>query len=452
EAPRLPPRGAYPRAPTPAFAEDRPPAIPPRPAEARPRDRLEAWKLRLLDLTLRNKLLNFRPGKASLTLCVPDPDALAALLVEGAAIRLLPKPEVLKQEGPEPEDAAARDALRREAARSGEIVTLASADDLDARLTDLFRLARTALEEGGANVLHLAVGFLSWTRGGTMAPVRAPLLLVPVALTRASVRAGFRLVRHDAEARVNPTLIEMLRQDFALTLPDLDAALSGDGLDVSGLWRIVRGHVRDLKGFEVETDVVLSTFAFTKVLMWRDLAERTDLLKRNPVVRHLLETPTLAYGDATGFPAPERLDAAHPPQTVFTPLSADSSQLCAILAAGAGKDFVLLGPPGTGKSQTIANIIAHALALGRTILFVSQKAAALDVVRRRLDAAGLGACCLEVHAARAQKAHVLAQLREAWAARGPETVPWHEAGADLERRRVALNDVVARLHAPRANG
>lgn len=446
-APRRPPRGAYPRAPTPAFAEDRPPAIPPRPAEARPRDRLEAWKLRLLDLTLRNKLLNFRPGKASLSLCVPDPDALAALLVEGAAIRLLPKPEVLRQEGPE-----AGDALRREAARSGEIATHASADDLDTRLTDLFRLARTALEEGGTNVLHLAVGFLSWTRGGTMAPVRAPLLLVPVALTRASVRAGFRLVRHDAEVRVNPTLIEMLRQDFGLTLPDLDAASSGDGLDVSGLWRIVRGHVRDLKGFEVETDVVLSTFAFTKVLMWRDLAERTDLLKRNPVVRHLLDTPTLAYGDTTGFPAPERLDAAHPPQTVFTPLPADSSQLCAILAAGAGKDFVLLGPPGTGKSQTIANIIAHALALGRTVLFVSQKAAALDVVRRRLDAAGLGACCLEVHAARAQKAHVLAQLREAWAARGPETVPWYEAGADLERRRAALNDVVARLHAPRANG
>ena len=441
-----PPALTIPFAPAPAFPEDRPPPLPePRP-EPRPRDRLEAWKLRLLDLTLRNKLLNFRSGKASVTLVAPDPDALAARLTGGASIRLLPKPT----------EAPADEATLRDTLANEDILTLAPEDDLDARLTDLFRTARTGLEEGGANVLHLAFGFLAWTRGGAMAPVRAPLLLVPVALTRTSVGAGFRLVRHDGEARFNPTLIEMLARDFGLALPDLDAGLHEDGLDVTGLWRTIRGHVRDLKGFEVETGIVLSTFAFTKVLMWRDLSERTDLLKRNPVVRHLLDTPTLAYGDASGFPAPERLDAEHPPASVFTPLSADSSQLAAILACGAGKDFVLFGPPGTGKSQTIANMIAHTLALGRTVLFVSQKTAALDVVRRRLDAAGLGACCLEVHAAKAQKAHVLAQLREAWAARGPEIepdrIPWAEAGADLDRRRAGLNDLVARLHAPRANG
>lgn len=441
----------------PVFADERPPRTADGREEDVPRDRLETWKRRLLDLTLRNKLLNFKPGKASVVLDCGDPGILEGRLADGRSLRLLPRPDFPEgQPLPARQDAAGlNDRLFGEALVRDEIGTTSPAEDLESRLTDLFRLSRNAFEEGGANVLFLAFGFLTWTRGGTAQPARAPLLLVPVALTRASVRSGFRLVRHDEEARLNPTLVEMLLQDFSLSLPEFEQGLpeSGSGLDVEGVWRVVRGHVRDLKGFEVTTEVVLSAFSFTKFLMWKDLSERTDLLKRSPVVRHLLDTPKEPYGDGAGFPHPERLDAEHPPHTVFTPLSADSSQLSAILAAAAGKDFVLFGPPGTGKSQTIANMIAQCLALGRTVLFVSQKTAALDVVRRRLDGVGLGTCCLEVHAAKAQKTNVLAQLREAWAARGePETIPWAEAGADLARRRDHLNAVVESLHRPRGNG
>ncbi len=325
-------------APPPVFAEGRP-AGPTVRAEPPPRDRLEIWTRRLLDLTLRNRLLNFKPGKAAIALRVPDPDALAAQLAGGASLRLLARAE------------AGGDAGSIAQAGPDEILTGSDAEDLETRLTDLFRQARTGLEEGGANPLHLAFGFLAWSRGEGMAPVRAPLLLVPVSLTRTSVRAGFRLVRDEAEARLNPTLVEMLRQDFALAMPDLAAGLPGEGRDVAALWRSLRGHVRDLPGFEVVPEVTLATFAFTKILMWKDLAERTDLLKRNRLVRHLLDTPNLPYGDAQGFPAPERLDAEHPPHTVFTPLSADSSQLAAILAAAAGKDFVLFGPPAPARAR-----------------------------------------------------------------------------------------------------
>ncbi|GJE16086.1 DUF3320 domain-containing protein [Methylobacterium marchantiae] len=426
--------------PTPAFVDDLPAPSLDLPRRE-PRDRLEAWKLRLLDLTLRNKLLNFKPGKGSLALDCPDPAAFEDALAAGRAFRIVARS--LTETGSGAAD------LERD-----EIAVELGADELEARLTDLFRLARGSFEEGGANVLFLAFGFLTWTRGGGTAAVRAPLLLVPAALTRPSVRAGFRLIRHDEEARLNPTLLEMLRQDFDLDMPDFADGLPNDenGIDVDAIWRTVRTHIRDLKSFEVTTEVVLSAFSFTKFLMWKDLSERTDLLKRSPVVRHLLETPKQTYGDGTGFPAPERLDAEHPPSGIFTPLLADSSQVSAILAAAAGKDFVLFGPPGTGKSQTIANMIAQCLALGRTVLFVSQKSAALDVVRRRLDAVGLGACCLEVHAAKAQKSHVIAQLREAWTARDAASVPWDEAAADLQHRRQGLNGVVESLHTKQANG
>ena len=345
--------------------------------------------------------------------------------------------------------------ISRPALARDEIYTTSTEADLDRRLLDLYRLARNGFEEGGANILFLAVGFLSWTRKDDEPAYRAPLLLVPVSLKRSSVRAGFRLALHDDEIRINPTLLELLREDFRLRMPELEGELPRDasGIDVDGIFRIVRSHVRDLKGWEVVPDVVLSAFSFTKYLMWKDLVDRAELLKRNPVVRHLIDTPKHAYGDGTAFPEPFRLDIEHPPETVFAPLSADSSQLSAVIAAANGKDFVLFGPPGTGKSQTIGNMIAQCLAQGRTVLFVSQKTAALEVVQRRLQEIGLGDYCLEVHSTKAQKSSVLAQLRRAWHERAtPTQGDWDRATGELTQVRDELNGLVAALHRRRENG
>ncbi|WP_082487021.1 DUF3320 domain-containing protein [Methylobacterium sp. Leaf89] len=406
-----------------------------------PVGRLERWKRKLLDLSLRNKLLNFKPGKGAIALAGIDPGALEDGLAAGHAFRLTPV-----SDGP----AGSEGALAR-----NEIPTTATEADLDGRLLDLYRLARSGFEEGGANILFLAIGFLSWTRKADEAAHRAPLLLVPVTLRRASVRAGFRLALHDDEVRINPTLLEMLRQDFRLRMPDLEGDLPRDasGIDVDAVVRSVRGHTRDLRGWEVVPDMVLATFSFTKHLMWKDLVDQGDRLTRNPVVRHLIETPKHAYGDGTPFPDPSQLDRDHPPETVFAPLSADSSQLSAVLAAAGGKDFVLFGPPGTGKSQTIANMIAQCLAQGRTVLFVSQKTAALEVVQRRLQEVGLGDSCLEVHATKAQKSAVLGQLRRAWHARAaPAQTEWPGATRTLASLRAELNGLVQALHRRRENG
>ena len=152
-------------------------------------------------------------------------------------------------------------------------------------------------------------------------------------------------------------------------------------LDVLKIWRIARAYLKDVKGFELTEEVLLANFSFAKYLMWKDLVDRTDVLKRNPVVRHLIDTPKESYGDGAELPDERRLDDEVHPRDLFLPLPSDTSQSAAVVAATRNKDFVLFGPPGTGKSQTIANMITQLLAHGKTVLFVSAKTTALEVVR-----------------------------------------------------------------------
>lgn len=428
-----------------------------------PKDRLERWQRKLLDLSLRNTLLNFRAGKRALVCDAPDPGLLEDLLAEGRTLRLLPRPVLMDgsdprsqtiHEGRTLEDLHRQHAL--EALGRNEVLVGLKGEELDARLTELYRTARAAMQEGGANTLFLALGFLSWTRDAKDAKRhRAPLILIPVTLQRKSVRSGFSLVLHDDEPRFNPTLLQMLRQDFALTVPVAEGDLPRDdsGLDIAGIWKAVRQAVKDIPGWEVAEDVVLATFSFAKYLMWKDLVDRTEQLKQNPVVRHLIETPRDPFPNDVAFPNPRALDATHGPEHTFCPLPADSSQLAAVMAAARGKSFVLVGPPGTGKSQTIANLIAQFLAERKSILFVSEKIAALDVVYRRLREVGLGEFCLELHSSKSRKLDVLDQLRRAWEAKGDtDADTWRKEAQRLKALRDQLNGFVERLHHRHRNG
>lgn len=431
------------------------------PAAQTPEGRLARWKGRLLDLTLRNRLLNFRPSKTTLRVICPDPGALEDTLADGKDFRLRAAPPLMTggdpreapafaaRTGQSPLDALAADALGRH-----EILVDVAEEALDARLLEIFRAAGSSLEEGGANTLFLAVGLLQWQEEpGAEASYLAPILLVPVTLTRQSVRSGFRLARHDDDALVNPTLVQKLAQDFGLKLPAFDTLPADDrGIDVAGILQAFRLHVGELKGWEVREQVHLGIFSFTKYLMWKDLQDRQRQLQDNPVVAQLVERPGEAFGGAAlGF-EPRTLDASHRPDELFAPLLADSSQMRAICVAGSGSNLVIEGPPGTGKSQTITNLIAHLLATGRTVLFVSEKMAALEVVHRRLGAIGLDAFCLELHSSKARKADVIRQLGIALDAAGSRSVQeWEREAARLATLRAGLNDVAAALHRPHRN-
>ncbi len=429
---------------------------------ATPEGRLQRWQRKLLDLTTRNRLLNVQPGPNAIRLLCPEPAPLEDSLAGGASFRIVPLPELEGSAGRDPNLHTQRTGevlpveVAREALERGEVLSPLPSDKLEAQLTDLYRKARLDLAEGGANTLFLAIGFLSWKKDATdPKSYRAPLILVPVKLERRSVRSGVKLSAHEDEPRFNLTLLQMLRQDFELDVPELSGALPADesGVDVPKILNLVRRAVRDTPGFEVVEEVMLGAFSFAKYLMWKDLTDRTEALKRNSVVQHLLETPRERYACEQEPPRPESLDAEVPPGELYTPLAADSSQLAAVVGSARGCDFVLDGPPGTGKSQTIANMIAHNLALGRRVLFVAEKRAALDVVRRRLVQHGLGAFCLELHSNKAAKGDVLRQLDDAWTARDVlDTAEWDRRASELKTTRDGLNQLVGALHRVRPNG
>ena len=424
--------------------------------------RLDRWRRKLLDLSLRNRLLNFRETKKTVPLMCSDLGVLEDMLAGGTTFSVLPRPADLGSD--DPRDAGvhahrtgedAYKVLLAHEMKARRLYAHTSPDDLDRRLVEIYRAARLGLEEGGASALYLAVGFLKWFETDESEQQRrAPILLLPLELTRKSVREGFALRLADDEARINVTLIEMLKQDHAILLTGLDPLPEDEsGLDVLKILRTVRQAVRDIDRWEVVDEAWIGLFSFTKFLMWRDLSDRVEDLLGNAVVSHLVNRPDEAFDPDASFPVSERLDDDRSPDATFCPLPADSSQLAAVFAAADGRSFVLKGPPGTGKSQTITNLIAHCLAEGKTVLFVSEKMAALNVVHRRLENVGLGPFCLELHSNKIQKQRVIEQLDAALSPYdGFSEEDWTREAMRLAGLRNELNAYVRALHARRSTG
>jgi len=424
-------------------------------------DRVSQWQRKLLDLTARNRLLHLPPKSKHVPLACPDPGALEDLLAAGKTVRISPFPDL---------EAGGRDSAlyeqqnreelheqyAREALEAGEVLSALPKKKLEADLIDLYRKANTDMAEGGANTLFLALGFLNWKKTEEdPRTYRAPLILLPVKLKRKSALSGVTMSAHEDEARFNLTLLELLSQDFDLKIAGLDGDLPQDesGIDVARVWNHVRVAVKEIPGFEVTTETAIGTFSFSKYLMWKDLTDRREQLTANAVVSHLIERGEEQFSGESDYPSEHELDRLIEPSDLFSPLPADSSQLAAVVASGKGCNFVLDGPPGTGKSQTIANMIVHNLSMGRRVLFVAEKMAALDVVYRRLAEKGLGDFCLEVHSHKTSKTDILQQLDRAWDAGGNLSQEQWEAETNrLRNLRDRLNRVCERLHYRHPNG
>ena len=446
---------------------DAAPPLPPVRADERviedtPDTRVDMWQRKLLDLTKRNPLLNVK--SSALKLFCPDLATLEDMLAADEVFSF-----ISAEETPLVDDERSTEAFRlstgadlhREFAlqqlNNKKLIINDTVKRKDAKLVDLLRKAKNDLEEGGSNTLFLAIGMLRWKEiPESDKSYRAPLILLPVKLERRSAQAPVKMRQlPDEEPIFNLTLIEMLQTDYDINLDRLRHELPEDesGVDVEGIWNIVRAAIQEQPGFIVVEEIVLGSFSFAKYLMWKDLRDRTELLKQSPFVEHLVDHPSEAYQQEGAFIKRDQVDEKIKPESFYAPLNCDSSQMVAVEASSHPQDFVLEGPPGTGKSETIANIICHNLALGRKVLFVAEKMAALQVVYRRMEKVGLAHLCLELHSNKANKRSVLDQLGAAWSHReSAAQTDWISKAQKLEEVREGLNTYVAELHRRHALG
>ncbi len=393
----------------------------------------QQWIDKLIDPSRRNNLLFFRDLKVgTLDLSSVPADAMQALLRsgsngdEGVALSQLVRP---------PDLATATASVR-----------------------ELARRALANFEERGLDTLFLALGLATWPLADGGRPPSAPVLLVPVRASLKGSRGSNWYLRRTGDARINDVLLHALFTQFGLSF-DPDALLAavlgddeGEAFDLTPVFDQVRARAGGIEGFAIEPRWVLGNFSFQKMAIVRDLKDLLDPLARHDIIAGIAGDAQARETARAGRTTvdPRTLDRQLPDQE-FLVLDADSSQQTAIAATLTGQNGVVSGPPGTGKSQTIANLIAELAASGKTVLFVAEKRAALDVVLERLRRTHLDHLALDLHGAdisRRATAQRLADSLDLVRESGkPDATKLH---ADFVDRRERLNQHARQVHAPRA--
>lgn len=373
-------------------------------------DKILKWKLRLLDFSKRNRLLNFKDIKRS-TLRIVEPDMVELFN------NIVNKNDTLEFQLKDNNINALNFDIDNEQEsfltsidvelKEGNVLTDKNDKDLYKTLHNIRQRARTAIQEQGINVLYIAFGFLEWTEVEYSSVIlKSPIVLVPVTLTIESLMDPYKIKMLDDEIVINPILATKLENDFGIILDDIK---DEEDLDIKAYLDYIKNLVAS-KEWKVTEDVNLSLFSFLKINMYKDMEKYIKEMSNHPIIK------SIAGGNSDIESVPDDIiecrdfDGKIKPIETFQVLDADSSQQQAIIAANKGISFILQGPPGTGKSQTITNIIGECLASGKKILFVSEKMAALDVVYKRLEQVGLSDFCLQLHSHKANKKDVISEL------------------------------------------
>ncbi|MDE3180948.1 MAG: DUF4011 domain-containing protein, partial [Acidobacteriota bacterium] len=389
-----------------------------------------AWIKKLIDLSRRNNLLYYRPLKwGTLSLSFEDTDRLASL-------------------------------LRGDSVPLKTLVVGLSDEDLMAKVLSIWRRSQANQEEKGLATMFVALGMAGWEAADGGRNPDSPVLLLPVALELKG-RSGVAVSVH----RVGPTqanlvLTHVLQQEYGLSissdqlLPLLEGHDDEEAFDPALLYRVLKETCKSIPDFAIKETAVLGNFAFQKMAMVRDLQDNLDRLVSSDLIAALagdVQAKELIGAGAVDAD-PKEFDHI-PPQSEFLVLDADSSQQSAIAAALRGQSTVVHGPPGTGKSQTIANVIASLTAAGKTVLFVAEKRAALEAVLKRLRQVRLEKLAVDLHGADVSAKHVMGQVAAALdAVRQPVPIACNEMHQRYVERRDRLNRHVENLHKPRTPG
>ena len=372
-------------------------------------NKMDHWRSRLIDLSLRNRLLNFKLTKSTTVQFIePSMDALFDFLAKKNTPMTVICPEF--RDNMNASDEGARECLLKERAKvlPGQVLTSSLNPNTEKVLYQTRLKARTFMQEQGVNVLYATFGILRWTeKEGDEKVISSPLVLMPVQLGKKAFNP-YMLARFGDEAVLNPSLVLKLMTDHGIELPAMPEDV--EDFELEGYLKQVETAVAKKTGWGLVRESYMGIFSFTKLAMYEDLKANEDVATAHPILRALGGDPTLLPATPKDMPTADRLDEVIRPIDSHLVLDADSSQSEAIEAVRRGANLVLQGPPGTGKSQTITNIIAECLWSGRTVLFVSEKMAALEVVKKRLDLCRLGDFCLDLHSNTPNKGEVISSL------------------------------------------
>ena len=414
--------------------------------------RMDIWERKLLDFSLRNTMLNLYLRQRAVQLISLDVDKIEDHLQEGEEYSIVERPDVefkTMDDGGRLIRSRLAEPIRELVSNdisNHQLHTYLTDTETKAVLKNIYRSARNAIEETGANSLFMTIGTLRWYETEQSEKAHyAPILMLPVEMVYK--KGGYYVRSRDEDIMMNVTLMEFLRQNYDIKIPGLNQLPKDDhGVDVTLIFAIIREALKEQKRWDVEEECILGVFSFSKFLMWNDVHNHRKELQENEIVKSLVDQK-LCFQPEPLVTSLREKDKALRPESLALPVAADSSQMAAVFAAGQGHSYILYGPPGTGKSQTITNLIANALFQGKRVLFVAEKMAALSVVQSRLAKIGLDPFCLEMHSNKVTKRHVLSQLEKALAVTHIATPKEYQSTAEkLYAQRSKLIGYLEALH------
>lgn len=380
----------------------------------RVRHAVAGWTKHLVDLGGRNTLLWYRDlptGTLDLTTAHPG----------GVSMLLAGRPTRLSDLVREP--AAFDEARRRARTIAGK--------------------SRELREERGIDTGFVAVGMATWSLGRSKAAAArqpaAPVLLRSCTLRPTTPQHDDYELDLGDEIEFNPVLEHYLTSEQGLSIDSerLEGLTQTQaGFDPYPAYAALTEVCADVPDFEVSPRIVLGTFSYAKLPMVADLAAQGDALADHDVIAAMAGDTTALRSVRHELPSRPADSVPDPAQGLLV-LDADSSQHEAIEAARSGAHLVVHGPPGTGKSQTIANLVAALAADGKRVLFVAEKRAAIDAVVGRLDRVGLADLVLDLHDGARGRRRIATELAEALPGRSAK--PADPPGRDVDRLRAAAS-------------
>lgn len=413
-----------------------------------PNDRVLAyllnWKKKLLNVGRRNKLINYRMSKtASIEIVAPDSEEILSQLLLRREWEFYIPPS-------KPDDATDEELDKWRLSWPKRKTKQARIHHEERKRTQsairtLRRKSLNAINDKGFHVLYLAYGFLNWQEPKDQGGQKnvSPLFLFELTINVPPGEKPSTFGLHEEDWKFNPSLLRHLQQDYGV---DIESILDHEIENPSHFFAAIEEKVRiALPNSSVSDEVRLDIFQFSKEAIYRDLEENTAIIAEHDFIQSMCGVEDAAERLDFTEPDIERLDETNPPEYMHNILDADSSQLACVVACAEGRSFVMDGPPGTGKSQTIANMIAELLAEGKKVLFVSEKAAALEVVQNRLTSRGLHHYILPLHSENATRKQFVDELYTALNFH-PKAKPDKVSIRKLKSSRKALSDHVLEMN------